>query len=433
MLSSAQESSRAAPRHPYATAVRNRGAGSVSHLGLFGTGNLGNDGSLEAMIASLRRSSPETRITCICPRPDLISERFDIDAIPIRVGGYPMGAWRRLNRLMLRVPGKLFDFQRTVSRLRDFDLMNVPGTGILDDFGERPRGMPFEIFKWCLAAKLVGTPVAFASVGAGPIRHPLNRWLMVSAARLATYRSYRDQVSRDFMAGAGVDTRADPVCPDLVFGLDTPRDVASPQEERPLTVGIGVMLYEGWYRWKAEGESIYAAYLSKLSAFILWLLERGHDVRLLIGQDSDRRAIADVLDRLERTRPNFPRRRVLSGDAASLGELMAEIGETDVIVATRFHNIVCALKMARPAISLGYARKNEVLLQEAGLGAYCQHVEEFDVEKLKSQFLRLVGEREIRAAAIRARVGSYEETLKRQNAALLSLLARSRRRRLVSG
>ena len=30
--------------------------------------------------------------------------------------------------------------------------MIEPGTGILDDFGEGPYGMPFDLFGWCLVA-----------------------------------------------------------------------------------------------------------------------------------------------------------------------------------------------------------------------------------------------------------------------------------------
>ena len=72
--------------------------------------------------------------------------------------------------------------------------------------------------------------------------------------------------------------------------------------------------------------------------------------------------------------------------AASLRDVMEQIAETDLVVATRFHNVVCALKLARPTVSLGYARKNDVLLAEMGLGAFCQHVEAIDLDLLKTQF-----------------------------------------------
>ena len=71
----------------------------------------------------------------------------------------------------------------------------VPGTGMLDDFGERWRDMPYHLFRWGLACRMARTPFAFVSIGAGPIHHPLSRWLMRSAAAMARYRSYRDMNS----------------------------------------------------------------------------------------------------------------------------------------------------------------------------------------------------------------------------------------------
>jgi polysaccharide pyruvyl transferase WcaK-like protein len=68
----------------------------------------------------------------------------------------------------------------------------------------------------------MGVKVIFASVGAGPIRHPVNRWLLKSAARAAHYRSYRDIVSKRFMQTIGFDVRHDPIYPDIAFRLPAP-------------------------------------------------------------------------------------------------------------------------------------------------------------------------------------------------------------------
>jgi polysaccharide pyruvyl transferase WcaK-like protein len=78
------------------------------------------------------------------------------------------------------------------------------------------------------------------------------------------------------------------------------------------------------------------------------------------------------------------------------------MAEADVVVATRYHNIVCALKMGKPTLSLSYAEKNAALLEDAGLGDYTQEVEGFDVERLKEQFKQLVSERALLATKIAA-------------------------------
>ena len=99
---------------------------------------------------------------------------------------------------------------------------------------------------------------------------------------------------------------------------------------------------------------------------------------------------------------------------------MEQIAQTDVVVATRFHNIVCSLKMGRPTISLGYAKKNDVLMAEAGLGGFCQHVERFDVGLLIEQFQDVMEHRETCEDTVRSRTRSFERQLQRQDEMLLA-------------
>ena len=86
--------------------------------------------------------------------------------------------------------------------------------------------------------------------------------------------------------------------------------------------------------------------------------------------------------------------------------MQQEIAQVDVVVATRFHNVICALKQAKPTISLAYAAKNDVLMRAFGLGDYCQPLGSLDVERLIEQFRllqrsqdELVGKMQARAAA----------------------------------
>ena len=99
---------------------------------------------------------------------------------------------------------------------------------------------------------------------------------------------------------------------------------------------------------------------------------------------------------------------------------MAQIAETDLVVATRYHNVVCALKLGRPTMSIGYADKNDVLLDEMGLGNFCQHIEHLDVDLLIQQFRRLAAGRKVYEVGIRKTNYAFAESLRNQNAVLLS-------------
>ncbi|WP_245420508.1 MULTISPECIES: polysaccharide pyruvyl transferase family protein [unclassified Mesorhizobium] len=408
-------------------------AGSVSHIsgdraamrrtpqkialfGLFGSGNLGNEGSLEAMVEFLRRERPDAELSCICREPEVVKKTFTIETLPIRRNGPAGGLAGRLNRLCLRIPAKLADFARAFGHVRKADVMIIPGTGILDDFGERPAGMPYDILKWCLAARLAGTRIAFVSIGAGPIRNRLSRLLMISAARLAHYRSYRDLQSKEFMEKVGFDASNDAVYPDLAFGLPAPAPLPRTVPS-VLRVGVGVMAYRGWYGFADGGQPIFCRYIGKLAEFVAHVLDSGHEVRLLTGDDDDSIAIDALRAAVRKLRPGA---MLAHAQVNSLGDVMAQMALTDIVIATRFHNIVCALKMCRPTISLGYARKNDVLMERMGLGEYCQHIETFNVDTLVAHFSRLTADTEKHEQAISVRLAEFRANVTRQDACLLS-------------
>jgi polysaccharide pyruvyl transferase WcaK-like protein len=351
-----------------------------------------------------------------------VKQKFGIETLPIRHSAFLTGMPRKLNRCLLKIPGKLFDFAQALNVIRTADVMIIPGTGILDDFGERLLGMPFDIFNWCLAARIVGTRLAFVSIGAGPIGRPLNRLLMTAAARLAHYRSYRDTVSKTFMDSVGFDTTRDAIYPDIVFRLTAPSAMVPRHRSGALTVGVGVMTYRGWYDFAEEGQSIFDRYIGKLTQFVVYLLDNGYNVRLLTGETGDQTALDALLGEVRKVRPNLAEATLVAEPAHSLHDLMRQMSPTDIVVATRFHNIVCALKVGKPTISLGYAAKNDVLMAEMGLGDYCQHVERFDVKALIAQFCRLVATRHDHAQTIRKRNREFEAQLDRQGKNLLTTL-----------
>jgi polysaccharide pyruvyl transferase WcaK-like protein len=221
------------------------------------------------------------------------------------------------------------------------------------------------------------------------------------------------------MEGAGVDTAGDSVFPDLVFGL--PRPGEAPRAAEPLTVGVGVMSYYGWYGFAEGGEAIFRRYVGKIARFVEHLMARGHRVRLLTGEAGDWTAVRAVLDAAEALRPGAAA-EIAAEPVGSLHDLMRQIAATDLVVATRFHNVVCALKMGRPTISLGYARKNDVLMAEMGLGGFCAHVESFELAGLIAQFDELCARREELARALSARSAQYERELKAQEGHLAHAL-----------
>lgn len=357
------------------TAVR------VGVFGLLGSGNLGNDGSLEAVLGYLRAEHPEAVVDALCGGPEVVSARYRIPATRLHWyrGEYRTAA--RAGAIAAKGLGKLVDAVRTAAWVRRHDVVIVPGMGVLEaTLPLRPWGFPYALFLLCASGRLSGTPVALVGVGAAPIGNRATRALVRWSARLAAYRSYRDAPSRDAMREMGVDTARDEVHPDLAFALPTPPASAPP--DRPGHVCVGVMAFHGGDDDRARAEDIHRRYLDGTTRFVRALVEDGRPVRLLTGDRVDAPVVAAVLDAVDSP-------LVTAAETASLGDLMKETAAADAVVATRYHNLICALRSGTPTLALSYAAKSDALMAQMGLAAYCHPAREVDADRLLGQFRAL--------------------------------------------
>ncbi|MFJ6406759.1 polysaccharide pyruvyl transferase family protein [Streptomyces hydrogenans] len=362
----------------------------VGVFGLLGSGNLGNDGSLEAVLGYLRAAHPEAVVDALCGGPEAVTARYGIPATRLH---WYRGEYRTASRagaVAGKGLGKLVDAVRTAAWVRRHDVVIVPGMGVLEaTLPLRPWGFPYALFLLCASGRLVRTRVALVGVGAAPIRNRATRTLVRWSARLAAYRSYRDEQSRDALRAMGVDTAGDEVYPDLAFALPAPPSRTRPEGE-PGPVCVGVMAFHGGDDDRARAEEIHRRYLDGTTRFVRALVADGRRVRLVTGDACDAPVVAAILDAVDSP-------LVGAADAASLAGLMAEMATADTVVATRYHNLVCALKVGAPTLALSYAAKSDALMARMGLDAYCHPAREVDADRLLDQFLEL----EKRAAELR--------------------------------
>ncbi|KUN21749.1 hypothetical protein AQJ11_28000 [Streptomyces corchorusii] len=358
-------------------------------FGLLGSGNLGNDGSLEALLGYLRTQHPEAVVDALCGGPEAVTARFGIPATRLH---WYRGEYRTASRagaIASKGLGKLVDVFRTAAWVRRHDVVIVPGMGVLEaTLPLRPWGFPYALFLLCASGRLLGTRVALVSVGAARIGNRRTRALVRWSARLAAYRSYRDAQSRDAMRAMGVDTARDEVYPDLAFALPTPG--ANAPSGPPGPVCVGVMDFHGGDDDRSRAGQIHRRYLDGTIRFVRALVEEGREVRLLTGDACDAPVVAAILDAVDSP-------LVTAAEAASLADLMKETAAADAVVAIRYHNLICALKTGTPTLAVTYAAKSEALMERMGLGAYCHPARELDADRLLAQFRAL----EKRSAGLR--------------------------------
>ncbi|TDD21212.1 hypothetical protein E1218_21280 [Kribbella turkmenica] len=390
----------------------------IAIFGLLGSGNLGNHGSLDAMLRFLRASHPDAEISCVCSGPEEIERQYGIPSTAMTWYQAHGPGRSRLTTVVRKMFGKAADLFRMPRLLRRYDVVIVPGMGALETTLElNPWGWPYALFLMCVSGRLSGARIALVSVGANVARERSIRWLYTGAARLATYRSFRDDYSRDSMRVMGLDVSQDEVYPDLAFALPAPVP-PEPSLRRRKTMALGLMEYHGTNADRGRSAEIYAEYEAKIVEFARWLVDDGYRVRLVTGDPADEVVVAAVVDDLRRTRPELVDSRLVREPAESLGELMSQLAEADLVVASRYHNVQAALRLSKPTISVSYANKNDILMEEMRLAAFRQSIRTLSVPRLIEQFRALEARASRLEPAMRAKNAENGVLLGRQYAVL---------------
>src|SRR2546425_528780 len=133
----------------------------ICFFGNFGTQNLGNESTLEAMIHNVRRYLPDATVSCICTDPEDTSARYSVSAFRMsdrfrKEFKWRALAWRNnpvirlLRRILIRIPAELIQWIKAFRTLKGVGMLVMTGTGMLGDFGIRPFDLHYEILKWSI-------------------------------------------------------------------------------------------------------------------------------------------------------------------------------------------------------------------------------------------------------------------------------------------
>ena len=108
-----------------------------------------------------------------------------------------------------------------------------------------------------------------------------------------------------------------------------------------------------------------------MTRFTQWLVDNGYRVRLFGGDNKFDSDIAEKIQAdLRRYRPDLELSRVTVAAILTYPELIRKIAPVGMVVATRYHNVMCALKLCKPTISLGYSPKFISLMAGMGLAEF---------------------------------------------------------------
>ena len=362
----------------------------IGFFGRLGSGNLGNDASLEAVLLRVRSEHPRATLDAMCSGPERVASRYDIPATHLHwLHAAQRPRWRPLAGIISAgriAAGILIDAWRTASWVRRHDAVIVPGMGVLEATQvNRPWQDPYSMFLVTLWGRVFRTKVAVVGVGASSIPERSSRWLLTTAVRLAGYLSYRDEYSRRAMHAMGVERGSEPVFPDLVFSLPVP----SHATVTPGAVALGVMAYWGTSADGRRGETLHDEYVVAMKEFVRWLLDEGHRVRILIGDQDDEPEAREILAYAEQQWTGAGRAPVDFEPVSSTSAVMEVVSSVEAVVAARFHNVLMALACGRPTLAIAYGEKHRALMEQMGSDEFCHSIRDIDLDLLREQFLSL--------------------------------------------
>ncbi len=451
--------------------IARKSALKIGLCGFFGYGNMGNAAIQRAMISNIQKRLPDAQLFGFSLNPEDTQQRHGITSYsivrrpnlaaqvaegtqlspdrPATAHVHPapdppekpspspqkgFKAWLKskpalFNALktakepldFLRMLWDEFIFCRKGYRiLKGLDVFILSGGGALDEAWGGPWKTPYITLRWATLARLAGLKFLVMSVGVERLESKRGRFFARRAMRLASYRSFRDSYSQDFVQKiCGCDG---PMVPDLAFSLVIDPALEPEQRQNPPrpngfigTVGISPMDYLDPRSWPRKDGTQYQRYIATLAAFTEWLVARGYAVRFFPSDIyMDRLAILDVMAQLKAGKKNYSCAQVREERVAIVPELVQKIAACDFAVASRFHGVVLSHRMGTPVMALSYDPKVNRLMDAVGLNEYCFRIEDLKLDEMIRAFEALEkNQAEVRNLVAKVRA-EYSDLLQNQ-------------------
>jgi polysaccharide pyruvyl transferase WcaK-like protein len=399
----------------------------IAVFGHVGQENLGDEAAFQAVLEAVKRHRPDAEILGISVDPADTRSRYGIAAYPIwreAVGAVSRPAEHgkamsdvegpprshtitvaglksflrrmpvarhlamhvmKLVKLVPAIAQEIIFLLKIRRLLRRVDLLAVAGSQHLNDYVLGPWNFPYTMWKWTMAAKSVGTKIAFVNVGAGPLRTDLGKWFIKQAVAWSDYQSYRDISSIRCLEQLGVPIRATAV-PDLVFTLRLPaRRLQQARLHRKKIVGINPIPFNSADYWVGASNEGYQRYVQVLASFAEWLLSRGLNIVFFPTQLTlDPRVIRDIRARLNDGA--YQPGAVTEASIKSVEDLCAAIESMDFVVASRFHGLVFSMLLEKPVLGISYADKGRDLMASMGQSSYVLDIMALDLTAMQQRF-----------------------------------------------
>ncbi len=365
-------------------------------FGNFGPRNLGDEATLAAFIGGMRPRGVE--VVALSFDPDDTARRHGVRAVPLvppgglaptqaeaALGGGGLRA--RLEPRLRTVPGLLGLAEAgarglrgarraareprhiawSVRSLAEVDALVFGGGGHLTDLYGGAWGSPWLLLRLAAAARVSGGRVAFASIGAGPLRARTSRALARGALALADSRTFRDEASLRLVRSIGARGPLR-LAPDMAFWHAPPAPARAAGGRMRPTVGLNLFPHEDPRYVQQPRPGVYEAYVEAVAEAAAGLIEDGVALVLIPTQlRADPPVGDDVREALARRAGAEAAAALAAARPETVDDVLRAMQETDAMVAGRYHGILLSCVAGVPVVATPTHSRMQALARQMGL------------------------------------------------------------------
>lgn len=318
--------------------------------GYYGFANAGDEAMLTAMIEAFTALDPHVVITVLSGNPEQTRQQHGVKAI------------HRLN------------YPEIIATLRQTDLLISGGGSLLQDVTS-DRSFYYYLSIVMLAKKL-GIPVMLYAQGIGPVHGNIARSAMRVIGNMVDLITVRDDESREELldlkiSKPPVHVTADPVLALMPMDKATGRILLAQAGVkrgcRPC-IGVSVREWQNWIHYK----KVLAEAVDKIAQVC-----EAQIVYIPMQWPEDVAAAKEIVRRSQQ--PAF-----LLNEPYTTNELLAMMGQMDLLIGIRLHALIFAAVMNVPVVGVSYDPKIERFLHSLGQAA-AGTLKDVSVDKLVSE------------------------------------------------
>jgi polysaccharide pyruvyl transferase WcaK-like protein len=176
-----------------------------------------------------------------------------------------------------------------------------------------------------------------------------------------------------------------------------------------------------WGGTERDGER--ETYTARSTALVRALLAAGVRVRVLVGEELDRRVASEVV---RRVRSADPGAAVELPDVRSVEEAARALDGCHVLVAARYHNLVAALSEGVPVVATGYGHKQASLAAAYGAADRAHDRDAYDLDLVVAQVRGILADHAVESARVRATAAADRAAVRAQEDRVGRLLGLAR-------